>query len=114
MWRMSVSMGTDVACVDGRGWCHWLLGERGDVALFSGFGHGIGGIGKINKHTLAWPKHGDSPGARWWRWQPHVLVVVVGGGGGGEKKDGKVTMCDVGDVSTVVAQFGNSQAPIVN
>ena len=36
------------------------------------------------------------------------------GGGGGERKDGKVTMCDVSDVSTAVAQFGNSRAPIVN
>ena len=76
------------------------------------------GVGKIDKHTLAWPKHGCSPGAQWRRWQPRMLVVVVGGGGGGggggEKKDGKVTMCDVGDVSTVVARFGNLWAPIVN
>ena len=43
-----------------------------------------------------------------------MLVVVVGGGGGGEKKDGKVTMCDIGDVSTAVARFGNSWVPIVN
>ena len=43
-----------------------------------------------------------------------MLVVVVGGGGGGKKKDGKVTMCGVGDISTAVARFGNSQAPIVN
>ena len=61
------------------------------------------GIGKIDEHTMAWPKHGRSPGARWQRWQPHVLVVVVGGGGGGEKKDRKVTMCDIGDLSTAVA-----------
>jgi len=40
--------------------------------------------------------------------------MVVGGGGGSEKKGGVVTMCDVGDVSTVVARFGNSQASIIN
>ena len=40
---MSASMGADVACVDGHGWHRWSLGERGDVALFGGFGHGIGG-----------------------------------------------------------------------
>ena len=61
------------------------------------------GISEIDEHTLAWPKHGRSPGARRRRWQPRMLVVVVGGGGGGEKKDGKVSMCDVGDISTVVA-----------
>ena len=42
------------------------------------------------------------------------MVVVVGGGGGGERKDGTVTMCDVGDVSTAVARFGNSRASIIN
>jgi len=41
-------------------------------------------------------------------------VVVVVSGGGGEKKGGMVTMCDVGDVSTVDAQFGNSWASIIN
>ena len=44
----------------------------------------------------------------------HVLVVVVADGGGGEKKDGAVTICDTGDVSTAVAQFGNLRAPIGN
>ena len=44
----------------------------------------------------------------------HALVVVVADGGGGEKKDGAVTICDTGDVSTAVARFGNSQAPIGN
>jgi len=34
-------------------------------------------------------------------------VVVVAGGGGGEKKDGMVTICDVGDISNAVARFGN-------
>ena len=43
-----------------------------------------------------------------------MLVVVVGGGGGGEKNDGKVTMCDVSDILTAVARFGNSWVPIVN
>jgi hypothetical protein len=38
--------------------------------------------------------------------------VVVDGGG--ERKDGIVTTCDVGDVSTTVARFGNSRAPIIN
>ena len=31
-----------------------------------------------------------------------------------EKKDGMVTMCDVGDISTMAARFGNSQASIIN
>jgi hypothetical protein len=38
-----------------------------------------------------------------------VSVVVVADGGGGEKKARMVTMCDVGDISTMVARFGNSQ-----
>jgi hypothetical protein len=42
------------------------------------------------------------------------MVVVVGGDDGGKREGGMVTMCDVGDVSTVVARFGNSQAPIIN
>jgi len=37
-----------------------------------------------------------------------VVVVVV------EKKGGMVTMCHVGDISTVAARFGNSQASIIN
>ena len=44
----------------------------------------------------------------------HASVVVVAGGGGGEKKGGMVTMCDAGDVSTAVARFGNTRAPIIN
>jgi len=40
--------------------------------------------------------------------------VVLGGGGGGERKDGMVTMCDPSDISTAVARFGNSWAPIIN
>jgi hypothetical protein len=35
-------------------------------------------------------------------------------GGGGERKGGIVTTCDVGDVSTTGARFGNSRAPIIN
>ena len=35
------------------------------------------------------------------------MVVVV-------RKDGMVTMCDVHDVSTAVARFGNRRAPIIN
>jgi hypothetical protein len=44
----------------------------------------------------------------------HASVVVVAGGGGVEKKDGMVTMCDAGDISTVVARFGNMRALIIN
>ena len=40
------------------------------------------------------------------------MMVVVGGGG--ERRAGMVTVCDVGDVSTVVAQFGNPQVLIIN
>ena len=43
-----------------------------------------------------------------------AVVVGAGGGGGGEGRDGTVTICDTGDVSTVVARFGNSRAPIIN
>ena len=39
---------------------------------------------------------------------------MVVGGGGGEGKDGMVTICDMGDVSNVVAQFGNPRASINN
>ena len=42
------------------------------------------------------------------------MVVVVVGGSGGEGKDGTVTICDMGDVSNAVAQFGNPRAPINN
>ena len=42
------------------------------------------------------------------------MVLVAEGGGGGEGKDGMVTICDVGDVSNVVARFGNPRAPINN
>ena len=43
-----------------------------------------------------------------------VVVVVVVDGGGGERKDGLVTVCDTGDISTAVARFGNMRAPINN
>jgi hypothetical protein len=60
------------------------------------------------------PKKGSHRGARRRRWQLRVMVVVLDGGGGGEKRDGTVTMCDASDVSTAVARFGNSRAPITN
>jgi hypothetical protein len=60
------------------------------------------------------PIVGVNRGARRPRWQPRVVVVVDGGGGGGERKDGTVTMCDPSDVSSAVARFGNSRAPIIN
>lgn len=41
-------------------------------------------------------------------------MVAVVDDGGGEKKDGTVTMCDTGDVSTIIAQFGNLRVPINN
>ena len=60
------------------------------------------------------PGVGNHWGARRWRCWPRIVVLVVVGGGGGEGKDGMVTICDVGDVSNVVARFGNPQAPINN
>ena len=42
------------------------------------------------------------------------MVVVVDDGGGGESRNGTVTMCDVSDVSTAFARFGNSRALISN
>ena len=30
------------------------------------------------------------------------------------EREGMVTMCDVGDISTAVARFGNTRAPIIN
>ena len=35
------------------------------------------------------------------------MVVVV-------RKGGMVTMCDIGDISTAVARFGNLWVPIIN
>jgi hypothetical protein len=76
------------------------------------------GAGGIDELTRDWPTSGQSPGCStaavaaarngggWW--------MVVDGGGGGERKDETVTMCDAGDVSTAVARFGNTRAPIIN
>ena len=70
------------------------------------------GDGGIDKLTLVWPNIGQSPGC------PTAVVLaarmVVVGGGGGEGNDGMVTICDVGDISNVVARFGNPRAPINN
>ena len=60
------------------------------------------------------PIVGSHQGAQWQWWQLHIIAVVVNGGGGGERKDRMVTTCDVHDISTVVAQFGNLQVPIIN
>ena len=70
------------------------------------------GAGRIDGLTPDWPRSGQSPGGS----MAAVLAAHsgVGGGGGGEGKDGMVTICDVGDVSNVVARFGNLQAPINN
>jgi len=73
-------MGTDMTVAFGMVGIVVLLGG-GDMAPLGGFVYGIGGGGEINKHTLAWPKHGHSPGAQQWWWWLHMLVVVVGGGG---------------------------------
>ena len=43
------------------------------------------GAGGVDELTPDWPKSGHSPGARRWRWQPHIMVVVVGDGGGSGK-----------------------------
>ena len=62
----------------------------------------VGG-GGIDGRSPGWPKCGQSPGrpmAVLLRRMVVVVVVVKG-------KDGMVTICDVGDVSTAVAQFGN-------
>ena len=95
--------GGDVACrVDG--------GDGGDVA------------GRVDGAVIAvvvvgvWQGWGESmspprfgpmgidQGARRRRWRPRVMVVVVVvDGGGGERKEGLVTVCDTGDVSTTVA-----------
>ena len=60
------------------------------------------------------PNVGNHRGARWRWWQPRMMVVVGGGGGGGKERDGTVTTCDVRDLSTTVARFGNPRAPIIN
>ena len=63
----------------------------------------VGG-GGVDGRSPGWPKCGQSPGrpmAVLPRRMVVVVVVVVKG------KDGIVTICDVGDVSTAVARFGN-------
>ena len=60
------------------------------------------------------PGVGNHQGARRRQCWPCIVVLVVEGGGGGEGKDGMVTICDVGDVSNVVARFGNPRVPINN
>ena len=73
------------------------------------------GTGASTSSPQFGPILGSHRGARRWRcWLCIVVVVVVVCGGGGEGKDGMVTICDVGDVSNAVAQFGNLQAPINN
>ena len=58
----------------------------------------VGG-GGIDGRSPGWPKCRQSPG-RPMAVFPRRTVVVKG-------KDGMVTICDVGDVSTAVARFGN-------
>ena len=105
--------------------------DGGDVACRVDSGDGGDVAGRVDGAVIAvvvvgaWWGWGDSTspprfgpmgidrGAQWRRWWPHVMVVVVDGGGG-ERKDGLVTVCDTGDVSTAVAQFGNTRAPINN
>ena len=42
------------------------------------------------------------------------MVVVVDSGGGSEERWGDITRCDVCDISTTVARFGNTRAPNIN
>ena len=84
----AADMGGDVAGVGGRRWAP---------------------AGSTSPPRIS-PKKGGLRGRRQWR--PRVLVVVDGGGG--ERKDGTVTICDMSDVSTAVARFGNSRASINN
>ena len=56
------------------------------------------------------PKAGSHRGARWRQLQPRMMVVVVVVKG----KDGLVTICDIGDISTAVARFGNARAPTID
>ena len=72
------------------------------------------GTGALTSSPQFGPILGSHRGARRRRCWLCVVVVVVVVGGGGEGKDGMVTMGDMGDVSNVVARFGNPQAPINN
>ena len=76
-------------------WCHWAP------------------AGSTSSPRIG-PGVGNHQGARQWQCWPCVVVVMLVGGGGGEGKDGTVTICDVGDISNTVAQFGNPWVPINN
>ena len=107
--------------------------DSGDVACRVDGGDGGDVAGRVDSAVIAvvvvgtWQGWGESTspprfgpmgidrGARRRRWRPRVMVVVgVVDGGGGERKEGLVTVCDTGDVSTTVARFGNTRAPINN
>ena len=79
------------------------------MAAFGGCDVASLGAGGIDELALDWPRSGQSPGG-----SMVAVLATRSGGGGGEGKDGTVTICDVGDVSNVVAQFGNLRAPINN
>jgi hypothetical protein len=72
------------------------------------------GAGGIDELTPDWPKRGQSPGGS----TAAMAAARNGAGGGwwygGERKDGTVTICDMSDVSTTVARFGNPRAAIIN
>ena len=89
--RWVVLMGAD-GCWHGMCQCWWALtwhASMGMVGVVGRWGRGVMwhcsvalvmasvGVGEIDEHTLAWPKCGCSPEARWRQWQPRVLVVVV-------------------------------------
>ena len=101
-----------------RRWRRWVpvTWRRRESSLASLGASDVASFGGVDEPAPDWPKCGQSPGGStavvaathgggggWW-W---VMVVVVG-------RDGDVTMCDVSDVSTVVARFGNSRASIIN
>jgi hypothetical protein len=90
-------------------WRRWAL-----LAAFGSRDMASLGAGRIDELALDVPKSGQSPGARRPQWRPRIMVVVVGGGGGSGKRWGNVTTCDVHDVSTTVARFGNTRASIIN
>ena len=95
-------------------WHRWAasLGSlgAGDVASLDGFVGSVGGGGCVDEPAPAWPNAGSRWGAQRRQWRPRVVVD----GGGIDERDGMVTMCDIGDVSTAVARFGNSRASIIN
>ena len=75
-------------------WCSWV------VSL---------GDGGVDKPTPDWPNCVQSPEGLM-----AVVAATCNSGGGGERKDGMVMTCDIHDVLTMVAQFGNLQVPIIN